>query len=66
MPLRQNVEEKVQGKELKKVWDDVNERNTDEGYKTEKKGPKGIEIHISDVFAIIKPTGPFKLGKHQE
>ena len=43
VPLRQNVEEKVRGKELKKVWDDVNERNTEEGYKTEKKGPKVLK-----------------------
>ena len=26
---------------------------------------KGIEIHISDAFAIIKPTTPFKLAKHE-
>jgi hypothetical protein len=24
---------------------------------------KGIEIHISDSFVIIKPTVPFKLAK---
>jgi hypothetical protein len=23
---------------------------------------KGMEIHISDVFTIIKPTAPFKLA----
>jgi hypothetical protein len=26
---------------------------------------KGIEIHIADVFTIIKPTVPFKLGIHE-
>ena len=27
---------------------------------------KGIEIHIVDTFAIIKPTEPFKLVKHED
>ena len=27
---------------------------------------KGIEIHISDDFVIIKPTVPFKLAKHED
>ena len=27
---------------------------------------KGIEIRISDAFAIIKPTVPFKLAKHED
>ena len=26
---------------------------------------KGIEIRIADAFAIIKPTAPFKLAKHE-
>ena len=26
---------------------------------------KGIEIRITDAFAIIKPTAPFKLAKHE-
>ena len=26
---------------------------------------KGIEIHTSDDFIIIKPTTPFKLEKHE-
>ncbi len=26
---------------------------------------KGIEIRITDDFAIIKPTVPFKLAKHE-
>ena len=26
---------------------------------------KGIEIHIDDVFVIIKPTAPFRLAKHE-
>jgi hypothetical protein len=26
---------------------------------------KGIEIRISDVFDIIKPTTPFKFAKHE-
>lgn len=26
---------------------------------------RGIEIHITDVFVIIKPTSPFKLVKHE-
>ena len=26
---------------------------------------KGIEIHITDVFDIIKPTVPFKFAKHE-
>ena len=25
---------------------------------------RGIEIHIVDVFDMIKPTAPFKLAKH--
>jgi hypothetical protein len=25
----------------------------------------GIEIHIADAFAIIKPTEPFKLAKQE-
>jgi hypothetical protein len=26
---------------------------------------KGIEIHITDDFVIIKPTVPFKFAKHE-
>ncbi len=26
---------------------------------------KGIEIRIADAFAIIKPTAPFRLAKHE-
>ena len=26
---------------------------------------KGFEIHITDVFVIIKPTTPFKFAKHE-
>ena len=40
---RQNVEEEVEGKELEAVWDDVNEWRTEEGRKTEKKGPKVLK-----------------------
>ena len=38
VPLRQNTEEKVRGKELKVVWDDVNEWNTEVVWKAEMKG----------------------------
>ena len=43
VPLTENTEEKVRGKELKMVWDDANERSADEGCKAEKKGPKVLK-----------------------
>ncbi len=43
VPLRQNVEEKERGKELKAVWDDENEWSTKSVWKTEKKGPKVLK-----------------------
>ena len=27
---------------------------------------KGIEIHVTHVFIIIKPTAPFKIAKHED
>ncbi len=33
----------------------------DSGKEDREERSKGIEIHIADVFAIIKPTAPFKL-----
>ena len=66
VPLRQNTEEKVRGKELQEVWDDTNEWNWEVVWKTVwEERSKGIEIRISDVFVIIKPTTPFKLAKHE-
>ena len=41
--LRQNTEEKVRGKELKAVWDDVNEWNTEAVWKAEMKGQKVLK-----------------------
>ena len=35
------------------------------GTKDREERPKGIEIRIDDVFAIIKPTVPFKFVKHE-
>jgi hypothetical protein len=35
------------------------------GMKDREERSKGIEIHISDAFDIIKPTAPFKLTKHE-
>ena len=35
------------------------------GMKDREERSKGIEIRIEDVFAIIKPTAPFKLAKHE-
>ena len=46
-PLRQNAEEKRQGKELKGLDDKSS----------------GMEILMSDTFAKIKPTDPFILAK---
>ena len=43
VPLSQNTEEKVRGKGIKTVLDDVNEWSTEEGRKTEKKGPKVLK-----------------------
>ena len=42
LPLRQNVEEKVRGKDLEAVWDDVNEWNEEAVWKTEMRGPGGL------------------------
>ncbi len=63
--LKQNTEEKVRGKGLKSVWDDANEINRGSGMEGREERFKGIEIHTADVFAIIKPTTPFKLAKHE-
>ena len=35
------------------------------GMKDRDERSRGIVIHIADAFAIIKPTVPFKLAKHQ-
>ena len=35
------------------------------GMKDREERSKGIEIRIADTFAIIKPTAPFKLAKHE-
>ncbi len=38
-----NGEEKVRGKELEAVWDDVNDCNEEEVWKTERKGLRGLK-----------------------
>ena len=35
------------------------------GMKDRDERSRGIEMHIADAFAIIKPTVPFKLAKHE-
>ena len=40
---RQITEEKVRGMGLKTVWDDSKQWNTEEGRKTDKKGPKVLK-----------------------
>jgi hypothetical protein len=35
------------------------------GMKDREERSKGIQIRIADAFAIIKPTTPFKLAKHE-
>jgi hypothetical protein len=35
------------------------------GMKGREERSRGIEIHITDPFVIIKPTAPFKLAKHE-
>ncbi len=42
VPIRQNTEEKVREKELESVWDDINEWNEEEVWKTEMRGPGGL------------------------
>ena len=79
VPLRQNTEEKVRGKGLKAVWDDTNERNTEWGCKTEKKGPKVLKSGLSMLSPLSNrphpsnqrntknegnETGPFPLEIH--
>ena len=41
--LRKNSKEKVRGKGVKVVWDDVNEWIVEGGHQTEKKGPKVLK-----------------------
>ncbi len=43
VPMRQNTEEEVRGKELETVWDDSNECNEEEVWKTERKGPRVLK-----------------------
>ena len=58
VPLRQNVEEKVRGKELKAVWDDTNKRNTEGGCKAEKKGPKVLKSANSTLSPLSNQPHP--------
>ncbi len=44
MPLRQDTEEKVQGKEPEVVWGDANGWNEETVWKTEVKGPGGLVL----------------------
>ena len=59
----------VQGKGLKiqlKIGVGRHERmNHGRGMQDREERSKGIEIRIADAFAIIKPTVPFKLAKHE-
>ena len=41
--LKQNVEEKVLGKDPSAVWDDVNWWNEEEVWKSEMRGPGGLK-----------------------
>ena len=51
VPIRQNTEEKVRGKELEVVWDDTNEWNEEVVWKTERNSKKN-------------ETGPIPLSTH--
>ncbi len=51
LPFKKNVEEKVRGKELEKVWDDTNEWNEEVVWKTEMRGPGGLE----SVYPMFSP-----------
>ena len=62
---RQNAEGKTQGKELKTGWDDTERMKRGRGMEDRDERSRGIEIHIPDVFAIIKPTTSFKLASHK-
>jgi hypothetical protein len=66
VPLRQNAEEKVQGMGLKSGVGRRERMKYGRGTQDREERSKGIEIHIGDSFVIIKPTGPFKLAKHEE
>ncbi len=43
VPLSQNTEEEVRGKELEAVWDDTNEWNEESVWKAERKGPRVLK-----------------------
>ena len=55
--VRQNTEEKVRGKEVKSVWDDVNGWNETEVWMTSRKGPGGLKSGYPTIST-------FKFEKH--
>ena len=63
--LRQNMEEKFRGKELKNGVGGREHMKRDRGMNDRDERSRGIEIHTTDVFTMIKPTSPLKLVKHE-
>ena len=64
MPLRQN-KGGISTREGTKIGVGRLERiNRGRGMKDRDERSRGIEIRMTDVFVIIKPTSPFRLVKH--
>jgi hypothetical protein len=59
VPFRQNEEEKIREKGAKSG---AGRRERTQG---RDERSNGIEIRIADAFAIIKPTAPLRLAKHE-
>ena len=65
MTLRQNTEGKSTREGAKSGVRRRERMKRGSGTKDREERSKGIEIRIPDDFAIIKPTAPFKLTKHE-
>ena len=63
--LSQNTEEKKTREGAKSGVGRRERMKRGRGMEDREERSKGIEIRIADAFAIIKPTAPFKLAKHE-
>ncbi len=63
VPLSQNTEEEVRGKDLEVVWDDTNEWNEETVWKTERKGPRVLKSTLTMISSLSNRQDPSRNTK---